>query len=92
MQMLPQDFKINAIQIFVKQLMSLTELVPLLKELSHSDKLLLLHFLVSELLKESGLASLDTQGKVANQDLYNSFEAAAVLAKALAEEKAATHG
>lgn len=72
--------------------MPFTELVPLLKELSHSDKLLLLHFLVTELLKESGLASLDTQGRVASQGLYDSFEAAAVLAKALAEEKAATHG
>lgn len=72
--------------------MPLTELVPLLKELSHSDKLLLLNFLVAELLKESGLAPLDAQGKAANQGLYDSFEAAAVLAKALAEEKAATHG
>lgn len=72
--------------------MSLTELAPLLKELSHSDKLLLLHFLVAELLKESGLVPLDTQGRVSSQGLYDSFEAAAVLAKALAEEKAATHG
>ncbi|KAF3886568.1 MULTISPECIES: hypothetical protein [Nostocales] len=72
--------------------MPLTELMPLLKELSHSDKLLLLHFLVTELLKESGLASLDTQDRVASQGLYDSFEAAAVLAKALVEEKATTHG
>jgi hypothetical protein len=72
--------------------MPVTEIVPLLKELSHSDKLLLLHFLVGELLKESGLAPLDAQGKVASQGLYDSFEAAAVLAKALAEEKIATHG
>jgi hypothetical protein len=74
--------------------MPLTELVPLLKELSYSDKLLLLHFLVAELLKESGLTPLDVQdkGKVASQGLYDSFEAAAVLAQALAEEKVATHG
>lgn len=72
--------------------MPLTELVPLLKELSSSDKLLLLHFLVGELLKESGLVPLDTQDKVASQGLHDSFEAAAVLAKALAEEKLATHG
>ncbi len=72
--------------------MPLTELVPLLRELSHSDKLLLLHFLVAELLKESDLVPLDAQGKVASQGLYDSFEAAAVLAKALAEEKTATHG
>jgi hypothetical protein len=72
--------------------MPLTELVPLLKELSHSDKLLLLHFLITELLKESELVPLDAQGKVASQGLHDSFEAAAALAKALEEEKAATHG
>jgi hypothetical protein len=72
--------------------MPLTEVVPHLKELSYSDKLLLLHFLIAELLKESGLVPLDTQGKVASQGLYDSFEAAAVLAKALAEKKVTTHG
>lgn len=65
--------------------MPLTQLVPILQELSHSDKLLLLDCLVSELLKESGLVPLDAQGKVTSQGLYDSFEAAAVLAKALAE-------
>ncbi|GAB4186384.1 MAG: hypothetical protein Fur006_25610 [Coleofasciculaceae cyanobacterium] len=77
---------------FTQKLMPLTELVPILKELSYSDKLLLLHFLVAELLKESDLVPLDVQGKVASQGLHDSFEAAAVLAKALAEEKVATHG
>lgn len=72
--------------------MPFTELVPLLKELSHSDKLLLLHFLITELLKESNLVPLDAQSQVASQGLHDSFEAAAVLAKALEEEKAATHG
>lgn len=72
--------------------MPLTEILPLLKELSHPDKLLLLHFLVAELLKESGLLPLDVQNQVGSQGLYDSFEAAAVLAKALAEEKAKTHG
>jgi hypothetical protein len=74
--------------------MPLTELVPLLKELSYADKLLLLHFLITELLKESGLTPLGVQdqNKVASQGLYDSFEAASVLAKALAEEKVATHG
>jgi hypothetical protein len=71
--------------------MSLTELIPLLKELSYSDKLLLLQFLVAELLKESGAVPLNTQDN-AGQGLHDSFEAAAVLAKALAEEKVAPHG
>ncbi|QFS44255.1 hypothetical protein GXM_01728 [Nostoc sphaeroides CCNUC1] len=43
-------------------------------------------------MKESNLVPLDAQDKVASLGLYDSFEAAAVLAKALAEEKAATHG
>jgi hypothetical protein len=74
--------------------MPLTEFVPLLKGLSYTDKLLLLHFLIAELLKESGLIPIDVQDqdKVASQGLHDSFEAAAVLAKALAEEKVATHG
>jgi hypothetical protein len=42
-------------------------------------------------LNESGLIPLDVQNKVASQGLYDSFEAAG-LAKALAEEKAKTHG
>ncbi len=72
--------------------MPLTELMPLLKELSHSEKLLLLNFLAAELLKESSLVPLDAHGKVAAQGLHDSFEAAAVLARALVEEKASTHG
>lgn len=71
--------------------MSLNEIVLSLKELSASDKLLLLQVLVTELLKESGLSPLDTQGKVANQGLHDSFEAANVLEKALAEEKVTLH-
>lgn len=73
--------------------MPLTELVPLIKDLSYSDKLLLLNFLVAELLKESGLVPLDVQDsdQVTSQGLYDSFEAAAVLAKALTEEKVVTH-
>ncbi|TAG69690.1 MAG: hypothetical protein EAZ23_25735 [Oscillatoriales cyanobacterium] len=58
----------------------------------HTDKLLLLHFIVSELLQESGIVPLEEQGKVSSTNSYNSFEAAAVLAKALSEEKAVKHG
>jgi hypothetical protein len=43
-------------------------------------------------LNESGLIPFDVQNKVASQGLYNSFEAAAGLGKALAEEKAKTNG
>lgn len=72
--------------------MSLAELLPKLKELSYSDKLLLLHLLTGELLKEAGLTPLEIQEKPAPQGLHDSFEAAAVLARALAEEKVASHG
>ncbi|MEG4056730.1 hypothetical protein [Microcoleus sp. Pol7_B1] len=43
-------------------------------------------------MNESGLIPLDFQNKIASQGLYDSFEAAAGLAKALAEEKVKTHG
>lgn len=74
--------------------MPLPKLITLLKELSYSNKLLLLQFLVAELLEESGLTPLDGQNKdkVASQGLHDSFEAAAVLAKALKEEKVTTYG
>mgnify|MGYP001793878355 CR=1 FL=1 len=73
--------------------MSIIELIPHLKDLSQNDKLLLLHFLISEMLNESGLLPLDTQNKTSNLGLHDSFEAAAVLAQALAEaKKAPTNG
>lgn len=48
----------------IKQTINLTELVPSLKELSYSDKLLLLHFLVAELLKDADLVPLNAENKV----------------------------
>jgi len=72
--------------------MQLAELLPFVKDLPHADKLLLLHFIVSELLQESGIVPLENQSKVSSANSYNSFEAAAVLAKALLEEKAVKHG
>lgn len=72
--------------------MPLFELLPLLKELSHTEKLQLLHLLSSELLKDTALAPLEATDGVSMPNLYDSFEAAAVLAKALAEKQSATHG
>lgn len=72
--------------------MPLAELMPFLKELSQSEKLLLINYLTAELLEESGLVPLNSHNKVASQGLHDSFEAAAVLAKALAEGNTATHG
>ena len=72
--------------------MPLTELLPLIKELSYTDKLQLLHLLSSELLKDAGLALSKAQEEVSLPDLSDSFEAAAVLAKALEEEQSVKHG
>lgn len=69
-----------------------TQLAPILKQLSHSEKLLLLNLLVSELLEDSGLVPLSTQNESISQGLHNSFEAAAVLSQALAEKKELVHG
>lgn len=72
--------------------MPLSELLPLVKELSHTDRLLLLHFLTSELIKDASLIPLGDRDKISIPNLHDSFEAAAVLAEALAQEKAAIHG
>ena len=72
--------------------MQLAELLSFVKDLPHTDKLLLLHFIVSELLQESGIVPLEEQGQASSTNSYNSFEAAAVLAKALSEEKTVKHG
>ena len=65
--------------------MSLTELLLCLKELSQPEKLLVINFLTAELLEELALVPLNGHNKIASQGLHDSFEAAAVLAKALAE-------
>ena len=72
--------------------MPLSELLPQLKGLSYTGKLQLLQFLITELLNEASVTPLDTQQGVAIPNLENSFEAAAILTKALAEHQAAKHG
>ena len=74
-----------------QQHMSLNELLPHVKALSHDDKLLLLHALVTQMVQDAGLTPLDMQnGTVRDrqtpQGLHDSFEAASVLAQALAEQ------
>jgi hypothetical protein len=72
--------------------MSVAELLPLLQKLSYTDKLQILHLLTSELLNEAGLSAEKTQNGAYISSLHDSFEAAAVLAQALAEHQAITHG
>ena len=73
-------------------MLTTTQFTPLLRQLSYSDKLLLLNFLVSELLRESGIAPLSIQDDLPRQGLHDSFEAAAILAQALKEKQELTHG
>jgi len=69
-----------------------TQFAPLLKQLSYSDKLLLLNFLVAELLKDSGIVPMSIEDDLPRQGLHDSFEAAAILAQALKEKQELTHG
>jgi predicted DsbA family dithiol-disulfide isomerase len=60
--------------------MLLTDLLPILKELSRADQLRVMLFLVSELAKEEGV-----NVNFSSVTLYNSFEAAHALGKMLEE-------
>jgi hypothetical protein len=80
---------------FLKFMLTTTQLAPMLMQLSYSDKLLLLNFLVAELLRESGIVPLSIQDDLPRQGLHDSFEAAAILAQALKEKQELqelTHG
>ena len=80
--------------------MELTQLIPTVQELSSTDRLLLLQFLVNDLVQEAGLTplSIERDHPKSNQNistgygLHDSFEAAAILATALAAKKAIVHG
>ena len=80
--------------------MELIQLIPTVRELSSTDRLLLLQFLVNDLVRESGLTPLTIEGDYPepNQNiptsygLHDSFEAASILATALEVKKAQVHG
>ena len=71
--------------------MELTQLIPTVRELSSTDRLLLLQFLVNDLVREAGLAPLNigvdypesNQNVLTSYGLHDSFEAAAILATVL---------
>ncbi len=73
-------------------MLTTTQFAPMLRQLSHSDKLLLLNLLVAELLRESGIVPLSIQDDLPRQGLHDSFEAAAILAQALKENQELIHG
>ncbi|MEO0825171.1 MAG: hypothetical protein AAFV72_14895 [Cyanobacteria bacterium J06635_1] len=57
--------------------MTITELIPTVKDLSHTDKLLLLQILVQELLKSEGVAEV----KLPDSNLYELTEPPALEVK-----------
>jgi hypothetical protein len=70
--------------------MPLTELLPILQELSRADKLRVLQFLVLELAKEEG-ALLTPEVSYPIWSPYEAFDAAAVLLNVLESEKSSGH-
>ncbi len=72
--------------------MHIAELIPHLKQLSQTDKLQILHFLTSELLNDAGVAVAENSNETSISKGHNSFQAAAILTKALEEHQAKIHG
>jgi hypothetical protein len=70
--------------------MSLTELLPVLQELTRADKLRVLQFLVLELAKEEG-ALLIPEASYPIWSPYEAFDAAAVLLEVLERGKPNEH-
>lgn len=66
--------------------MTLTELLPSLKQLNHKDKLQAVQFLVNEIAVEEAL--LDRNKIYSSYSVYDSFEAGDALLKLLEEENA----
>ena len=63
--------------------MSLTELLPAVRSLPHSDKLRLLQFLAGELAREEGLPDLRAGAEFPIWSPYDAYDAAQVLEQAL---------
>ena len=67
--------------------MSVAELIPILRGLSHADKLRVLQVLASELAAESGVVRLEDGGDYPVWSPYDAFEAAETLREYLARHK-----
>jgi hypothetical protein len=67
--------------------MSLTELLPKLQELSRADKLRVIEFLASELSKSETLSLLEPGKTYEVWSPYDAFEAVHILGKMLEERK-----
>jgi hypothetical protein len=67
--------------------MTLAELIPGVKSLSHEDKIRLLNWVTGELGQDAGLADESQVPVAAGSGLHDSYEAAAVLAQFLADHQ-----
>jgi hypothetical protein len=68
--------------------MSVTDLLPMLQNLSRADKLRIIEFLASELAKEETISLLKNGQTYEVWSPYDAFEAETVLGKMLEEDKA----
>lgn len=72
--------------------MTLTTLMPELRELQRADKLRVIQFLVSELANEEGVSLLEAGAAYSIWTPYNAFEAADTLMNALLREPMENYG
>jgi hypothetical protein len=63
--------------------MSLSELLPIVGELPHHDKLCLLQFLANHLAQEQGISAIASSGELPIWSPYDSFPAAQAMQAAL---------
>ena len=68
--------------------MIVTELLPMLQNLSRADKLRIIEFLASELAKEETISTLKHGQSYEVWSPYDAFEAETVLGKMLEEDRA----
>jgi hypothetical protein len=66
--------------------MSIAELLPVVRSLSHPDKLRLLQFLAGELARNVGLPSIQPGAEFPIWSPFDAFDAAATLGKTLGDQ------
>ena len=69
--------------------MTLSQLLPSVQELPHTDKLQLMQWLATQLAREEGVALLNSNADYPVWSPHDSYEAAEILSDFLATEKAA---
>lgn len=70
--------------------MTLSQLLPSVQELAHSDKLQLMQWLATQLAREEGVDLLSPDAEYPVWSPHDSYEAASVLSAFIESEKAAS--